>query len=70
MLIKFLKSFYLWGPLVAMISVEHELAEIKKIPIAVDVATGQMIPIDENSKTPSLINVTMKIVKPESILDY
>ncbi|RDI48689.1 nucleoside hydrolase [Aquicella lusitana] len=64
----FLKEFYLWDPLAAMICVDPQLAITKTMAIAMDLKNAQTKPVAENSHGASLIQVAVEIPQAHLIL--
>lgn len=63
----FLRTFYLWDPLAAMIHIDPSRARTIATPIAMDLKTAQTKPV-KNSRFP-IINVVVTVNKSETVLD-
>ena len=61
----FVKDFYLWDPLAAMLALERHLAERKTYTLKIDLSTAQTA----HSATGKMITVNTKILQPNLILE-
>jgi len=64
----FLKEFYLWDPLAAMICYDPQIAITEPMSVLVDLNTAQVKRINEGSNNSSLINVATKIPEAQLLL--
>jgi inosine-uridine nucleoside N-ribohydrolase len=64
----FMRNFYFWDQLAAMVMLDPAIAEIQSMPLVVDANNGRVRMAGKGERATGNINVVTKIIKPDSVL--